>query len=747
MKEFGEELGDFDGATVESAANAGKALAEMAATIPNEGGFLSKIVGENDMGAFSDNIVAFGSAMKEYATAIDGLDAAAVTESATAGKALAELAANIPNSGGWLGAIVGENDMDDFAEKIVPFGKAMKEYGDAVDGIKSTAIENSATSGKALVELANTVPNTGGLWGFLAGENDIDTFGTKLVSFGASMLAYSLAVKGIDADAITASATAGEALVKLAETVPNTGGLVSFFTGDNDLDTFGTQLVSFGGSIAEYSNKVKDVDPEIVQASVNAGEALSQLAEKLPEDKFFKNETTLDEFGSQLSEFGTYFAQYYQSVSGIETDKLSGVVQAVGDLVDIAKDMGDVDTKAMEKFGKALKELGNTGISEFIAAFEDSSDKITTAVTTMIDQFIEAANAKKSDISKTFVNLTDEALTSIDNKKASFKTAGGEVMSNFINGIESQERSTTSKFTSIMSDCLNAITNKYQSFYTSGQTLMTKFISGIQNKETSIKTAFTKIIDSVLSAIRDNNDDFNSAGETLMNELNGGIGSKEGTITSSFTSMLSSVVASIRATQTNFYNAGVYLATGFGNGISSQSGVVAQKARTMANTAYNAAMSALDAASPSKLFIKVGSYIPLGFAKGIESGDSEVENSISSMTKTAVDNTTNAIAQIMAAFDSDVDTQPTIRPVLDLSNIEMGTKKLSSMFSQNQAMTISARFSRDANAEIQNGVNTPTKSNVYQFTQNNYSPKALSRVEIYRQTNNQFSTFERMTET
>lgn len=747
MKEFGEELGDFDGATVESAANAGKALAEMAATIPNEGGFLSKIVGENDMGAFSDNIVAFGSAMKEYATAIDGLDAAAVTESATAGKALAELAANIPNSGGWLGAIVGENDMDDFAEKIVPFGKAMKEYGDAVDGIKSTAIENSATSGKALVELANTVPNTGGLWGFLAGENDIDTFGTKLVSFGASMLAYSLAVKGIDADAITASATAGEALVKLAETVPNTGGLVSFFTGDNDLDTFGTQLVSFGGSIAEYSNKVKDVDPEIVQASVNAGEALSQLAEKLPEDKFFKNETTLDEFGSQLSEFGTYFAQYYQSVSGIETDKLSGVVQAVGDLVDIAKDMGDVDTKAMEKFGKALKELGNTGISEFIAAFEDSSDKITTAVTTMIDQFIEAANAKKSDISKTFVNLTDEALTSIDNKKASFKTAGGEVMSNFINGIESQERSTTSKFTSIMSDCLNAITNKYQSFYTSGQTLMTKFISGIQNKETSIKTAFTKIIDSVLSAIRDNNDDFNSAGETLMNELNGGIDSKEGTITSSFTSMLSSVVASIRATQTNFYNAGVYLATGFGNGISSQSGVVAQKARTMANTAYNAAMSALDAASPSKLFIKVGSYIPLGFAKGIESGDSEVENSISSMTKTAVDNTTNAIAQIMAAFDSDVDTQPTIRPVLDLSNIEMGTKKLSSMFSQNQAMTISARFSRDANAEIQNGVNTPTKSNVYQFTQNNYSPKALSRVEIYRQTNNQFSTFERMTET
>lgn len=33
-----------------------------------------------------------------------------------------------------------------------------------------------------------------------------------------------------------------------------------------------------------------------------------------------------------------------------------------------------------------------------------------------------------------------------------------------------------------------------------------------------------------------------------------------------------------------------------------------------------------------------------------------------------------------------------------------------------------------------------TRSVVNNFTQNNYSPKALSRVEIYRQTNNLFAT-------
>ena len=44
-------------------------------------------------------------------------------------------------------------------------------------------------------------------------------------------------------EAVTNSATAGKAVVELANTLPNTGGLVSWFTGDNDIAAFGTSLV------------------------------------------------------------------------------------------------------------------------------------------------------------------------------------------------------------------------------------------------------------------------------------------------------------------------------------------------------------------------------------------------------------------------------------------------------------------------------------------------------------------------
>ncbi len=35
----------------------------------------------------------------------------------------------------------------------------------------------------------------------------------------------------------------------------------------------------------------------------------------------------------------------------------------------------------------------------------------------------------------------------------------------------------------------------------------------------------------------------------------------------------------------------------------------------------------------------------------------------------------------------------------------------------------------------------------FNFTQNNYSPKELSRIDIYRRTKNQFSQFERAVRT
>ena len=182
-----------------NAATAGKALAEMAATIPNTGGLVSFFAGENDMTAFGKQLVPFGEAMRQFGDAITGLDAKCRYRSGNRWQGHGR-DGNNHSKFWWCRRILllVKTIWVSLENSLYHFGEAMKAFGDAVRGLEADAIVNSATAGKVLVELADTVPNTGGVVAFFTGNNDVDTFGEKLVPFGEAMKAYSEAIMGMD---------------------------------------------------------------------------------------------------------------------------------------------------------------------------------------------------------------------------------------------------------------------------------------------------------------------------------------------------------------------------------------------------------------------------------------------------------------------------------------------------------------------------------------------------------------------
>ena len=689
MRDFSLAIGNMDGEIVANAATAGKALAEMAATIPNTGGLVSFFAGENDMTAFGKQLVPFGEAMRQFGDAITGLDANAVTEAAIAGKAMAEMATTIPNSGGVVGFFAGENDMGEFGKQLVPFGEAMNAFGDAVRGLEADAIVNSATAGKALVELADTVPNTGGVVAFFTGNNDVDTFGEKLVPFGEAMKAYSEAIMGMDSAAITNSATAGKALVELANTIPNTGGLVSWFTGDNDLGSFGDSLVQFGSGIKSYSD----------------------------------------------------------SISGIDTGIMSSVITQVNRLVEMAKGMAELDTSGMSGFSTALIQLGNNGIDGFINAFTDASGRVTSAATSMLTTFINAANAQKGNLTSTFTTMMQAVLTTLTNYQTQFNTAGSTLMTKFISGIKSQDGNTKTAITNIISGCITAINNKQTQFNTAGANLMIKLIAGVKSKDYETRNAFVNILSSCLTAIANKYPEFQNAGMQCMIKFIAGVKEKAEEVKTAFTGNLNAFVTAIRDYHDQFKQAGTYLVEGFADGISENTYRAEAKARAMARAAAEAAEDELDEHSPSRVGYHIGDFFGLGFVNAIGTYAVKAYNASAEMADSAKTGLGNAIAKVKDMIDNGVDGQPTIRPILDLSDVEEKSHRLNTLFSRSQALTVSTGIAAARGRNLQNEDTNPNTGNSYNFTQNNYSPKALSRTEIYRQTKNQFSAMERMVET
>lgn len=647
MKQFSDEISGIDGEAVSNAAIAGKTLAEMADTLPNTGGVVGFFAGENDMNAFGEQLIPFGRAMRNFANEVAGIDASVITEAATAGKALAEMASTVPNSGGVVGFFAGENNMDDFGEQLVPFGRAMKNFSDAVSGLKADVIQNSVTAGQALLELANTVPNTGGVVSWFTGDNDLETFGEQLVPFGTAMKNYSLAVTGLDASVVTNSANAAKALVELSNNLPNSGGIVSWFTGDNDIASFGEQLVSFGQS----------------------------------------------------------FAAYYNSVSGVDVAKLSGVVVEFRNLVDLANGIKSVDTSGMSTFAQNLTNLGNAGIDGFINAFTNANSRVSTAANTMVTTFINAAKAQQGNLASTFTTMINGIVTAFTSKYSQFTVMGQTMMTNFISGIRTGDASARSAFVTIVSGCLTAIRNKFYEFNTVGQTTMTNLIAGIRTKNQLAKDAFVQIINSCLTAIQNK--------------------------------------------YTDFYNAGKYLVEGFAAGITANTYMAEARARAraMARAAAAAAEAELDINSPSKVGYRIGGFFGMGFVNSLIDYTDKSYDAGASVAKSAKEGLRNAVSKIGDFIENGIDSQPTIRPLLDLSDVTEGAGRLSALLSRNQAMKISAGMEHEGTGIVQNGGITPTFGNNYNFTQNNYSPKALSRIDIYRQTKNQFSALKGLVET
>ena len=409
-------------------------------------GITSWFTGGSSLTKFGVQLVPFGLAIKAFSIAVQGVDTNSIVNAAAAGKALTDFANSIPNTGGIVSLFTGNNDIGKFGVQLVPFGLAIKAFSIAVQGIDTNSIVNAAAAGKALTDFANSIPNTGGIASLFTGDNDIGKFGNQLIRFGLAIKAFSVAVKGIDTNSIVNAATAGKALTDFANSIPNTGGIVSLFTGDNDIGTFGYNLVAFGNGIKKYSD----------------------------------------------------------SVSGIDISAMSSSITQINRLVETAKNMSELDTSGMSGFGTALIRLGNDGIYGFINAFTNANGRVSSAASSMLTTFINAANAKKGNLLSTFSGMMQNVLGVFSNHRPQFGSSGSSLISEFTKGVVSAGGETKTAIDNIINTCLSVFkTNGNRNCLDAGKNMMLGFIKGIKSKFGDIVKAAKDTVSGAVDSIKE----------------------------------------------------------------------------------------------------------------------------------------------------------------------------------------------------------------------------------------------------
>jgi hypothetical protein len=782
MKKYSDAVADIDPDSVIASAKAAKAIAEMTASIPDSGGVVSWFAGDNSVAAFSEEMVALGKGLGEYSTAIAGIDPETVIASAKAAKAIADMTSHIPDSGGMVSWFAGDNSVAAFSEDLATLGTGLGSYSDAIVGIDVEAMVASANAAKAIAEMCSYIPNEGGVVSWFAGDNSISKFGTDLALLGAGLLGFSAATVGIVPENIVAAANAAKAIAEMASYIPNEGGVVSWFTGDNSLSKFSADLKSLGTGLSGFAAEVVGIDPATVTAAANAAKSLAVMTSNIPDSggvvSWFAGDNSVSKFSADLKSLGTGLAGFATEVAGIEPAPVTAAANAGKSLAEMCSHIpnsGGVASwfggeKSVSTFGEDLKALG-AGLAGFSTKVTDiDPGKVTAAanaaaaiakMTSYIptEGGIQAWFGGEKSMSKFAENLEPlgkgiagfaTAVTGIDpgkvtaaanaaktiagitktapddtSKLLSFGTNVGKFgksLAAFFNQMSGIATETISSSTKAVNSVKKSVTGFEPDKLNSAAkaiNAVSKAIKGLSKIDDSASSGFSKAmkavakegVDALVKKLSDSGEKLNEAGKKSIQKVSDGAESKKKSAKKAFTSVITDCVEGISTKISSFESAGKDLGAGLVNGINAKKTAVYLAGYALGQQAVKGEKDGQASNSPSKLTTLAGKWLGEGLIIGMRKMEKKVYASGSNLGNTATSTISSAISKVSDAINSDIDTQPTIRPVLDLSDVRSGASSINGMFS-GRTLSVNTRTVGAISASMANYQNGRNSSDV-----------------------------------
>ena len=305
--------------------------------------------------------------------------------------------------------------------------------------------------------------------------------------------------------------------------------------------------------------------------------------------------------------------------------------------------------------GLALTGAGLTAIAAGLTA-------LALASTASVNALITVVSAIVTGIIQAILDGITSLVVTIGETIPLIVTTILNLITSILTAIDENGPLIFEKVLSIITGLLEAIANNIQPIVEAGIEIVLGLIRGISEKMDDIAQAgfdlLISFIDGLSKAIDEN---FNDLMNSVLNLI---------------TTIIDSVVEFLTGgAVTDFCASGKAVIDGFIKGMGDMIDAVVQKAKDIAKAAVRTVKGWLGIESPSKVFRKIGVYTGEGLALGLEDSENSIANSaigVGKTAKTAMEKAINGMSDVV----NGIDTQPTIRPILDLSDIESGATRI-----------------------------------------------------------------------
>jgi len=608
-------------------------------------------------------------------------------------------------------------------------GKAFYNFGSA---LKNTPIFNADERGAGIVEIVNSITTlSDGMKTFI---NDIGTGEEVKTAFEIVTSAFWHLGSGLRNTPLFNADERGQGLATVAANVKSLASGIKDFVeivNENDAKTLQQVLTYISTAFMDFGVALKTagfINPQgkadAIVSVVNSVDKLVDAVVKLTGLKTDVEgiQTVLDAIGTAFKDFGMAIkkAGFWDAegranavvtvVNSIDT--LISSVQRVSNMpiTDLQQLLGSFAGGIMA-IGKSLKEFDEMAVSNanVIAQVVDSISVLTTYTK---DQYAGAIEG---------INGLIGILTNI----GKFDTAS-----------------------------LTQFNTALKKTATEG---LQKFVEEFTNQGPLAVEAVRAFLDAIILAMDEYTSKFQDMGKKHGEAYVAGLRSVYDQAATAGKMLGMKAYSGLELQVKNFEEIGVMCAKGFARGLvnSEALAAIAKSAAAIGAKAKEATKASVDSQSPSKDFMKIGAFCGEGMAIGLYEWGDKVATAAGSLGESAKSGLQLALENLNKEADDILSGAPVITPMVDLTNVMSAAGQINSMFNsalyrtnsgtRSIASVMSGRVSQNGSEEFQNE-NGSRFGTHYTFVQNNNSPKALSRLDIYRDTKSLFKQYREAVE-
>lgn len=467
-----------------------------------------------------------------------------------------------------------------------------------------------------------------------------------LVAFGNMSWGQIAAGLIMLAGAFTVIGVAGLLLTPLVPTLMLLGAAITLI---------GVGCLAAGAGVTMFAAGLASLIASLSTVGSSIQDFINTLIESIP--------LLIQKLGEGFVKFVEVIVQNGQVILDAFVTILTSLVTAIGEVVPLV-----VDT---------LLDI----ITQFIQKLAECTPKVVSAVAEMIVNLIETIAEYTPQFVKAGADLIIGFIDGLSENIPRIAESGMNLIRTFMDGISTYVPEVVNAGMNMIIDLINGMANAI-----SANT--PQLVSAMQNLINSIIEAGVALLTGSIGT-------FTSKGGELIGGLISGIKSKVGDVVSAISSIISTCKEGLANIGSEFVSIGSNIISGLVSGIKSGISSVGSAISDVVSSAVSKAKKALGIHSPSKVFAEIGMYSDEGLAKGLIKYSNVVTEAAGNVANNMIDVMNNSISKI--SMDG-LNSQPTIRPVFDMSSVEEGANAINSLFAKQQMVSLGIQNRGNINA-------------------------------------------------